>query len=96
MYGSWSWSFRSFRFKMLPTWLNDTPFRTTQGHRKDCRESIYDFGSRLALQCRGSSFRSFRFKMLPTWLNDTLFRRKDCRESIYAFGSRLALQCSVL
>ena len=25
-------SFRSFRFKMLPTWLNDTPFR-----RKDCR-----------------------------------------------------------
>ena len=38
----WPWvavddrSFRSFRFKMLPTWLNDTPFRG-----KDCRESIY-------------------------------------------------------
>ena len=27
--------FRSFRFKFLPTWPNDTPFR-----RKDCRESI--------------------------------------------------------
>ena len=32
---------------MPPTWLNDTPFR-----RKDCRESIYAFGSRLALQFR--------------------------------------------
>ena len=36
--------FRSFMFKMLPTWLNDTPFR-----RKDCRESIFASGSRLAL-----------------------------------------------
>jgi hypothetical protein len=41
--------FRSFRFELSPTSPNDTPFR-----RKDCRESIYDFGSRFALQCRGS------------------------------------------
>ena len=32
--------FRSFRFKFLPTWPNDTPFR-----RKECRESNLASGS---------------------------------------------------
>ena len=34
--------FRSFRFWLSPAYPNDTPFR-----RKDCRGSIYAFGSRL-------------------------------------------------
>ena len=33
-----------FKFQMLPTWPNDTPFR-----RKDCRESFFASGTRLAL-----------------------------------------------
>ena len=52
---------RSFRLYMLPTLPNDAPFR-----RKDCRKSIYAFGSRLALQCRGScTKRSYRAALLP-------------------------------
>ena len=37
-------SFRSFRFSFLPTRPSDTPFRG-----KDCRESSFASGSRLAL-----------------------------------------------
>ena len=41
--------FRSFRFKFAQHSPTTRPSR-----RKDCRESIYAFGSRLALQRRGS------------------------------------------
>ena len=47
--------FRSFRFKMLPAWLNDTPFR-----RKDCRESIFASGSRLALHINSQTRHGFK------------------------------------
>jgi hypothetical protein len=51
--------FRSFRFELSSTEPNDTPCC-----RKDCRESIYDFGSRFALQCRGSCTRRYRVVLL--------------------------------
>ena len=40
-------TFRSFRFEMLPTYANDTPFC-----RRDCRESIFAFGSQFARAIR--------------------------------------------
>ena len=43
------WSFRSFRLYFAQHSPTTRPSR-----RKDCRESIHAFGSRLALQCGGS------------------------------------------